>query len=109
MVRWTCEACGAASDELWGACPACAELRPVERGWPSAVSVILLYPGETQVDAAGRYRAHAASLRTAGYDAVATSWGQDRPGAATAALFAGIEEAYRMGTLLVTYRREAAG
>ena len=107
MQTWECDACGAASDVLWGACPACRELRPVEHGWPSAPSVILLYPGDTQIDAAGRYRTHAARLGPVGYHATATSWGQERPGAASAALFAGVEEAYRVGTLLVTYRREA--
>ncbi len=108
MDTWQCDACGAVSDELWGACRSRVELRPVERGWPSSPSVILLYPGETQVDAAGRYRAHAADLGGAGYRAAATSWGEERPGAVSATLFAHVEEAYRVGTLLVTYHREVA-
>jgi hypothetical protein len=42
---------------------------------------------------------------------VAHSWGDDRPGTATALFAANVEEAYRTGTLFVTYRREqgAAG
>jgi hypothetical protein len=69
--------------------------------------LILLYPGDTQVDAAGRYRTHASELGHLGYRPAATSWGEERPGAGSAMLFANIEEAYRVGTLLVTYHRGA--
>ncbi len=106
MQTWTCDACGTYSADLWAACTGCRELRPVERGWPAGPSLVLLYPGDTQVDAAGRYRAHAAALAAAGYVPVATSWGEERPGAGVAFLAAHMEEAYRVGSLLVTYRRD---
>jgi hypothetical protein len=52
---------------------------------------------------------HAESLATAGYVPVATSWGEERPGAGSAFFAANLEEAYRVGTLLVTYRRNESG
>jgi hypothetical protein len=108
MARWSCAACGATIDDLFAACTACRELRPVEGGWPDAPALVLLYPGDTQVDAASRYRYHAWQLASLGYVPVATSWGQERPGAGSAYFLGNLEEAYRIGTLLVTYRREGA-
>ena len=52
MARWSCAACGAMIDDLFGACTACRELRPIEGGWPDGPTLVLLYPGDTQVDAA---------------------------------------------------------
>ncbi len=109
MGRWTCDACSAWADDLWGACPACRELRPVGVGGSAGPVVILLYPGDGQVDAAARYRTHAAQLAAQGYVPVATSWGETRPGAGEALFAAHLEEAYRVGTLLVTYHRRVAG
>lgn len=109
MSTWTCDACGAYPADRWGACPSCSGLRPVERGWPSGATVIALYGGRTQAETAPSYAAHARALEAAGYHPVATSWGDDRPGAGTATLLANIEEAYRAGTLLVTYRRDGQG
>jgi hypothetical protein len=106
MARWSCAACGAMIDDLFAACTACRELRPVEGGWPDGPTLVLLYPGDTQVDASSRYRYHAWQLSSLGYVPVATSWGQERPGASSAFFFANLEEAYRIGTLLVTYVRE---
>lgn len=63
----------------------------------------MLYPGDTQVDASARYRAQATALAAHGYRPVATSWGEERPGAGSALFFGNLEEAYRVGTLLVTY------
>lgn len=105
MAGWSCDACGVSSEALWGACASCRELRPIEQGWPTGSLLVLLYPGNTQIDAAGRYRAHAERLAQHGYAAVATSWGEERPGAGSAFLFGNLEEAYRVGTLLVTYLR----
>jgi hypothetical protein len=34
---------------------------------------------------------------------VSTSWGEERPDAGSAFFFGNLEEAYRIGTLLVTY------
>lgn len=107
MARWTCDACSAWSDDLWAACPACRELRPPGSRWPSGALLIVLYPGDSQVDAAARYRDHAAQLRPLGYAPVSTSWGETRPGAGEAVFAAHLEEAFRVGTLLVTYRRSS--
>jgi hypothetical protein len=104
MATWSCDACGAYPDDLWAACPACLELRPVGTRWPSTDLLIVLYPGDTQVDAAARYRTQAAELARVGFTPLATSWGQERPSAGAAMLAAHLEEAYRVGTLLVTYR-----
>ena len=94
------------TDELWGACTGCRELRPVEGSWPAGPTLVLVYPADTQVDAAGRYRAHAEQLGAAGYAPVSTSWGEEPPGAGAAFFLGNLEEAYRVGTLLVTYRRD---
>ncbi len=96
------------TDEIFGTCNGCRELRPAEPGWPSGRTVVILYTAESQVVAAAAYRAHAVLLDAAGYVPVTTSWGQNPPGAATAFFMANLEEAYRIGTLLVTYRREVA-
>jgi hypothetical protein len=106
MARWECAACGAMNDPLLATCSGCRDLRPVENGWPGEAMLMLLYHGVTQADAAVRYRDHAITLAGRGYAPVATSWGDERPSAGTAFLFANLEEAYRVGTLLVTYRRE---
>jgi hypothetical protein len=109
MSSWACDACDASSDDLWGACVSCRRLRSTEHSWPAGASLILLYPGDTQVDAAARYREHALQLAAVSYLPVATSWGEQRPGAGVALFAAHLEEAYRVGTLLVTYRRMADG
>jgi hypothetical protein len=108
MAMWTCPACDVSSDEAFGACSACRAVRPVDTTWPKATPLVLLYPGDTQVDASQRYIAHASALDGAGYHVVATSWGEERPSAGSAFFFAHLEEAYRVGTLLVTYRKDPA-
>jgi hypothetical protein len=80
----------------------------VDPSWPTSTPLILLYHGDTQIDASQRYAAHAAALDAAGYRVVATSWGEERPSAGGAFFFAHLEEAYRVGTLLVTYRKDPA-
>ena len=107
MSSWECPACGAVSDAIWGACTGCRALRPPEGPWPGEARLVLLYPGDTQIDAAARYDAHADALDAFGYHAVATSWGEERPDAGSAFLMGNLEEAYRVGTLLVTYHRDA--
>jgi hypothetical protein len=106
MARWSCAACGATTEDLVGLCTGCLELRPAQAGWPSGRILVLLYPANTQAVAAAAYRAHAELLQAAGYAPVTTSWGQDPPGAGVAFFMGNLEEAYRVGTLLVTYRRE---
>jgi hypothetical protein len=51
---------------------------------------------------------HLEGLGKASYVTVATSWGEERPGVAVALFAAHLEEAGRVGTLLVTYRRDVA-
>jgi hypothetical protein len=94
------------TDDLWGTCSGCREVRPVEDGWPAGSTLVLLYPANTQVDAAARYRVHLDQLGAVGYAPIATSWGEEPPGAGFAFFFGNLEEAYRVGTLLVTYARE---
>jgi hypothetical protein len=94
------------TEDLWGACAGCRDLRPVEGGWPAGQTLILLYPATTQIDGTDRYRTHAELLAAAGHAPVATSWGEEPPGVGSALFFGNLEEAYRVGTLLVTYRRE---
>ncbi len=106
MGRWTCAECDDLTEDAFATCARCRSPRTVGGGWPAARTLVLLYPGNEQVDAAGRYRVHAEALASAGYEPVATSWGQTPPGAADAFFFGNLEEAYRVGTLLVTYRRE---
>jgi hypothetical protein len=108
MARWQCAACGATVDDLLGLCTGCRELRPAEAGWPAGPTLILLYPAEEQRLAAALYRAHVALLGAAGYLPVATSWGETPPGVVDSVFFAHVEESFRVGTLLVTYRREPA-
>lgn len=108
MARWQCAACGATIDDLFGACTKCREVRAPGRGWPADATLILLYPGEEQRVAAAAYRAHATLLAPAGYAPVATSWGETPPGVSDSLFFSNLEEAFRVGTLLVTYRREPA-
>lgn len=108
MARWSCAACGAMTDDIFATCDGCRDLRLVGGGRPDVPTLVLLYPGDTQVDAASRYRDHARQLSSLGYVPVATSWGEQRPDAGSAFFFGNLEEAYRVGALLVTYRREGA-
>jgi len=107
MSRWTCGDCDERTDEAYATCHRCQMPRPIGSGWPAGRTLVLLYPGNEQVDASARYVAHAEALEAAGYLPIATSWGQTPPGAGSAFFFGNLEEAYRVGTLLVTYRREA--
>src|SRR6187431_2181800 len=107
MLRWSCEACGASNEGIWAACASCRELRPVTPDWTRGDVLGLLYPGDTQLDASARYAAHVTGLGSVGYEPVATSWGEERPGAGSALFAAHLEEASRIGTLLVTYRRRS--
>ncbi|MET0773121.1 MAG: hypothetical protein ABWZ82_08565 [Candidatus Limnocylindrales bacterium] len=108
MSRWTCDACGESNLGVWAGCARCRELRPVTADWTGGEVLVALYPGKTQEDAATRYAQHVTELGSAGYEPVATSWGEERPSAGTALFAAHLEEAYRIGTLLVTYRRRPA-
>ena len=76
--------------------------------WVRDDVLVVLYPGDTQLDASARYAAHVTGLASAGYEPVATSWGEERPSAGSALFAAHLEEADRVGTLLVTYRRRPA-
>jgi hypothetical protein len=107
MSRWTCGDCDERTDEAYATCHRCQVPRPTGSGWPAGRTLLLLYPGNEQVDASARYLAHAEALEAAGYLPIATSWGQTPPGAGSAFFFGNLEEAYRVGTLLVTYRQEA--
>lgn len=108
MSRWTCAECDDRTDDAYATCDRCRAPRPVGDGWPDGPTLILLYPGDEQVDASGRYRAHAEALAAVGYAPIATSWGETPPGVGSALFLGNLEEAYRVGTLLVTYRREGA-
>jgi hypothetical protein len=103
MGSWQCDGCSTRNDEIWGACTKCHELHPVDSRWATGPTLIQLYVGDTQVDAASRYRVHVAALASLGYRPVSTSWGEERPDAGSAFFFGNLEEAYRIGTLLVTY------
>ena len=86
--------------------PSVATCGHLDQDWPKGPWLILLYPGNTQVDAAERYSTHARHLGKVSYVPVATSWGEEHPGVAVALFAVHLGEAGRVGTLLVTYRRD---
>jgi hypothetical protein len=68
--------------------------------------LIQLYPAPSQADVLRTYRREAARLGAAGWQPVAHSWGDERPGTSLAVVFGYAAATVTWGTLLVTYRPE---